>query len=117
MQIVEKHPSEKQILSPMTLFEFATESIMSILFEFVNVEEIIKESQMLKKHLLKAMTIVGTVKHHTFILLTRSKVKLTIQRYSSTSEGTVLKVSNELERLLFEELQLGAYTCIYNQDW
>ena len=70
-----------------------------------------------KKRLLKVVTIVGTIKHHTFILLTRSKAKLTIRRYSWASKETVVKVSNELDRLLFEELQLRAYTCIYDQDW
>ena len=112
-----QRPSEKQILFRMTLFEFATESIMGILFEFVNVEEIIKESQMLEKRLLKAATIVGIVKHHTFILLTRSEAKLTIRTHSSASEGTVVKVSNKLDRPQFEKLLLGAYTCIYDQNW
>ena len=71
---------------------------------------------MLEKHLLKAVTIIGTVKHHTFIPLTRSKAKLTIQRYSSASEGTVVKVSSELDRLLFEELHFRVCTCINDQD-
>ena len=77
-----QHSSEKQTLSQMILFEFATENIMGILFEFVNAEEIVKESHMLKKHLLKTVAII---KHHTFIPLTRSKANLTIQRYSPAS--------------------------------
>lgn len=88
-----QRPSDKQILSPMALFEFATENIQGIQFEFINAEEIIKEGQMLEKRLSKAVTIVGTVKHHTFIPVTGSKAKLTIRRYSSASEGTVVKVS------------------------
>ena len=46
--------SKKQILSPRALLKFAIENIMSILFEFVNAEEIIKESQKLEKRLIKA---------------------------------------------------------------
>ena len=77
---------------------------MGSLFKFVNAEEILKKIQMLENCLLKAVAIVGTVKHHTFIPLIRSKAKLTIRRYSSASEGTVVKILNDFDRLVFKEL-------------
>ena len=70
-----QRPSEKQIRSPTALFQFVTENLMGILFEFVNAKEIIKKIHMLDKRLLKTVTFVSTVKHQTFTLLTEKKEK------------------------------------------
>ena len=109
-----QRPYENQIMTPFQLFQWASESIPSVTFNYCSTEEYENEKSHLEKRFQNSKTIPGTRSLHSFV--PTSKDTLLTRRYSLS------KVSKE-ERvtLLANDLELdqvsGYVTCAHNSCW
>ena len=125
------------ILTPMQMFQWATENIKNITFFFISAEDIKKHEETfeLERRYALAKTITGTRSHHCFIPISKNKIRM--KRISqdriftdvSTGQQVDSERSETAEYLESEQSQAdqlqnstffqpGKYiACIYDDDW
>lgn len=78
-----QRPYENQIMTPFQLFQWASESIPSVTFNYCSAEEYEAEKSHLEMRFQKSKTIPGTCSLHSFV--PTSKDTLQTRRYSMSS--------------------------------
>lgn len=77
-----QRPYDAQIMTPRQLFEWATMNIPTVAFNYCSMEEYERQQIFLEERFQNAKTIAGTRKLHSFIPISKSKVRT---RYFSSS--------------------------------
>ena len=109
-----QRPYEQQIMTPLQLFEWASESIPGIVFQYCSTEEYEEVKHQLEKRFENSRTIPGTRKLHSFVPISRDALKVRAYSFSTASkEEKVAKQDSELE---IDEIS-GFVTCIYDGEW
>lgn len=111
-----QQPYDHQILFPIDLFEFAKENIQGIQFEFISSGDIhIKGESKAGGSLIKSCEwyCKASHLHSTFWI----KDKAYNQKIGINQLMMEQLVSNDLDKLLFQELKMGTYTCIFDNEW
>ena len=70
-----QRPYNDQIMTPRQLYDWAKVSIPNIHFEYSSIEDYKKESEKLHQRFLSSRTIPGTRKYHSFVPVSKDKVK------------------------------------------
>ena len=110
-----QRPYDEQIMTPRQLFEWAAVNISTVTFNYCSMEEYERQHIFLEERFQNAKTIAGTRKLHSFIPLSKDKVRA---RYFSSS-ATFKDISVSLpwrNELTFENVS-GFVTCCYNEQW
>lgn len=79
-----QRPYDQQIMTPRQLYEWAFDNIPTVKFQYCSNEEYLKEKAFLEKRFQKSQTIPGTRKFHSFIPVTKSKLR--VREYSLSPE-------------------------------
>ena len=107
-------PYNDQIMTPRQLFDWATVNIPAIHFDYCSSNEYEDEKEYLKQRFLKARTIPGTRKLHSFIPV--SNDKLQVKAFSASSSCREERVTTT-EDDLSPELISGFATCLLDRKW
>jgi hypothetical protein len=112
-----QRPYDKQILTPVDLFQFAVDNIKNIDFEYCSLEEYEEAERKLMPRFVEARAIVGTQKLHTFIPATENKV---FTKHFSSSDQMSKQIVTTIDYITptdLEEIVSGFVTVEYDNAW
>jgi hypothetical protein len=109
-----QRPYDEQIMTPRQLFEWASSSIPSVTFEYCSTEQYERQKIFLEERFQKARAIPGTRKLHSFIPISRDKVRT--RYFSSSTSYKDVKISLLEKELNLEEIS-GFITCCFEDQW
>ena len=109
-----QRPYSEQIMTARQLFQFAADNISGISFTYCTTQDWEEEDKFLQERFLKARTIEGTQKLHSFIPI--SPTELMVKTYSRSGKTKEVKVSTASPSLRFEEIK-GFVTVKYDDQW
>lgn len=104
-------PYDQQIMTPRQLFEWACDNIPAVDFQYCSTKDYERERIFLEERFQKARTIPGTRKFHSFIPV--SKDKMRVRYFSFSSEFKEINVALGENELTLEEIS-GFVTCSYD---
>ena len=109
-----QRPYDEQIMTPRQLFEWASKNISAVFFEYSTTEDYKREQTHLEERFQKARTIPGTRKLHSFVPISKDRVRTRV--FSSS-------IISKEERVTLWESELpvkqitGFLTCCYDGQW
>ena len=109
-----QRPYSEQIMTPRQLFEWASINIPTITFTYTSLEEYERQQIFLETRFQKARTIPGTHKYHSFVPISKDKVRT--RYFSSSKISKEFYVSAQQNELDLDELS-GFVTCCYDKQW
>jgi hypothetical protein len=109
-----QRPYEKQIQTPLQLFEWAVENITNVDFAYSTQEDYVESECFLKNRFDQALAIKGTHQYHAFIPKTTSKIL--IKNFSMDSKACEKEVSKSPDKLKLADLS-GYITVVYEANW
>ena len=108
-------PYNDQIMTPRQLYDWATINIPTIHFDYCSSDDYEAEKKNLEQRFLRARTIPGTRKLHSFIPV--SKDKLHVKQFSAaTSSGKEERVTVSEDDIPPESIT-GFITCLIDRKW
>ena len=109
-----QRPYDEQIMTPLQLFEWASNSIPGIVFRYCSCVEYEETKVQLEARFDNSWTMPGTRKLHSFVPVSRDTVRVRPFSSSITSkEEKVMKQEAELE----VGINSGYVTCEYDAQW
>ena len=109
-----QRPYEEQIMTPIDLYEWASQAIPSVTFVYCSNEEYHIETTQLNTRFLNSRTIPGTRSLHCFIPI--SKHVLATKRYSLSSLSKNERVTKHETDIDIEQIS-GYVTCKLDNMW
>lgn len=109
-----QRPYDEQIMTPRQLFDWACNNIPSVAFEYCSSEEYERQQIFLEDRFQRARTIPGTRKLHSFVPVSREKLRT--RYFSSSTTFKDVSVSIRENELSLEEIS-GFVTCCYDEQW
>ena len=109
-----QRPYDEQIMTARQLFEWASANIPSVTFEYCTTEEYERQQIFLEERFQKARTIPGTRKLHSYVPISRDKVRT--RHFSSSTIYKDVSISLLENELTLEEIS-GFITCSYDDQW
>ena len=103
-----QRPYDQQIMTPRQLFDWATTKVY---FDYCTTEDYEREQHYLEDRFKAARTIQGTRKLHSFVPI--SKEKLKVKSYSASKEVRITSCDSEMP----EDKISGFVTCVVEQKW
>ena len=101
-------------MTPRQLFDWATSSIPTIHFDYCSSDDYETEKKYLEQRFLKARTIPGTRKLHSFTPV--SKDKLQVKQFSASSSCKEERVTASEDDIPPESIS-GFVTCLIDRKW
>ena len=103
-----------QIMTPRQLYEWASNSISNIHFNYSNIDDYDRASEELEQRFRQPRTVPETRKYHSFLPISTEKVIVRLHSSSNvTKEETVTLTLTDLS----VELITGFVTCRSNGNW
>ena len=99
-------------MTPRQLFEWASDNIPAVSFEYCSTEDYKREQAYLEERFQRSRTIPGTRKLHSFVPISKDRVRTRV--FSSSS---ISKEEASCESDLPVEQISGFVTCSYNGHW
>ena len=109
-----QRPYDEQIMTPRQLFEWASDSIPAVSFEYCSTEDYKREQTHLEERFQQSRTIPGTRKLHSFAPISKDRVKTRV--FSSSVISKEERVTSQESELPVEQIS-GFVTCYYNEHW
>lgn len=109
-----QRPYEKQIQTPLQLFEWAIENIANVEFAYSTQEDYVESECFLKNRFDQALSIKGTHQYHAFIPKTTSTIF--VKNFSLDSEICLKEVSKSPDKLKLSDIS-GYITVAYEANW
>lgn len=109
-----QRPYEQQIMTPLQLFEWASEKLPKTVFNYCSTQEYEEVKEYLKERFQNSHTIPGTRRLHSFVPLSRDTLKVRAYSFSSTSKD--VKVTKQDSELEIDTIS-GYVTCSYDREW
>ena len=109
-----QRPYNEQIMTPRQLFEWACSNIPAVSFEYCSTEDYKREQTHLERRFERARTITGTRKLHSFVPISKDRVRTRI--FSSSSVSKEERVTSRESELPVEQIS-GFVTCCYGGQW
>ena len=88
-----QRPYEQQIMTPLQLFEWASEKLPQIVFNYCSMQVYKEVEECLKERFQNSHTIPGTRRFHSFVPLSRDTLRVRVYSFSSTSKD--MKVTKQ----------------------
>ena len=107
-------PYNDQIMTPHQLFEWASEIIPSIHFEYCSLRDYEIEERNLQERFARSRTIPGTRKYHSFVPISKNKIRMKV--FSASSTSTEERVCSEDDDVPVESIA-GFVTCVFEGKW
>ena len=101
-------------MTPFQLFQWASESIPTVTFNFCSTEEYENEKAHLEQRFQKSKTIPGTRSLHSFV--PTSKDTILTKRYSLSNVSREERVTALASDLELDQVS-GYVTCVHNNQW
>ena len=102
---------DQQIMTPHQLFEWASDNIPAVSFEYCRTDDYKREQAYLEEQFQRSRMIPGTRKLHSFVLISKDRVR--IRAFSSSSISKEETVTSCKSKLPVEQIS-GFVTCSYN---
>ena len=109
-----QRPYNDQIMTLRQLFDWACTSVPAVQFGYCSTEEYEREQLYLEHHFEQSRTIPGTRKLHSFVPISKGKVRVSVYSASDTSREE--KVTLSKNDLLPESI-VGFVTCLCDGNW
>ena len=109
-----QRPYDQQIMTPRQLFDWATTAIPTVHFEYCTTEDYEREQQHLEDRFKASRTIQGTRKLHSFVPI--SKEKLKVKSYSASSSSKEVRITSSDSEMPEDKIS-GFVTCVVEQKW
>ena len=109
-----QRPYKQQIMTPRQLFEWASENIPAIAFNYCTCEDYKNEEQLQEERFKLSRTIPGTRKLHSFIPLTKAAISTKTYSLSTTSKEE--RVSVFESELALKDIS-GFVACVHEDKW
>jgi transposase len=112
-----QRPYDDQILTPRQLYDFATENIKSIDFEFCTKHDYEETQKFLLNRFSESKAIVGTQKFHSFVPVSENKI--VVKPYYSSQEESLECVTlvDQITPTDLECITSGFVTVAYDNSW
>lgn len=107
-------PYNDQIMTPHQLFDWASANIPAVHFEYCSSDDYKAEQKKLEDRFMKARTIPGTRKLHSFIPV--SKGKLQVKAFSASDSSREERVTSTEDDIPPESIS-GFVTCVVDGKW
>ncbi len=101
-------------MTPYQLFEWACGNIPTVIFGYCSIEEYKREQATLERRFVRAQTIPGTRKVHSFVPI--SKDRLRTRFFSSSTTSKEKRVASSESELPLKQIS-GFVTCLYDEKW
>ena len=116
-----QRPYSDQIMTPRQLFEWCSQNIQKIQFNYVTVEDYKVEKTLLSERFNQCQSIPGTRSFHAYIPLSTSTTMLKVQTFSGSERSIKVsiigeKIEDEDFILMLDDIR-GFVTCSYKQNW
>ena len=109
-----QRPYNDQIMTPRQLFDWACTNIPVVHFGYCSTEDYQREQHNLERRFHQSRTIPGTRKLHSFVPISKSKVRVRFYSASDTfKEERVTLATNDLP----SESIVGFVTCLWDRNW
>lgn len=109
-----QRPYDQQIMTPRQLFEWASDNIPAVSFEYCSTEDYKREQAYLEERFQRSRTISGTRKLHSFVPILKDRVRTRV--FSSSSISKEERVASCESELPVEQIS-GFVTSSYNGHW
>ena len=109
-----QRPYDQQIMTPRQLFDWATTAIPTVHFEYCTTEDYEREQHHLEDRFKASRTIQGTRKLHSFVPI--SKEKLKVKSYSASSSSKEVRITSSDSEMPEDKIS-GFVTCVVEQKW
>ena len=109
-----QRPYDQQIMTPRQLFEWASDNIPAVSFEYCSTEDYKREQTYLEERFQRSRTIPGTRKLHSFAPIAKDRVRTRV--FSSSTIFKEERVTSCESELPVEQIS-GYVTCYYNEHW
>ena len=101
-------------MTPHQLFEWASENIPSIPFEYCSLRDYEIEERSFQERFARSRTIPGTRKYHSFVPISKNKIRMKV--FSASSTSTEERVCSEDDDVHVESIA-GFVTCVFEGKW
>ena len=109
-----QRPYNDQIMTPRQLFDWASTNVPAVHFGYCSTEDYRREQNNLERRFHQSRTIPGTRKLHSFMPVSKSKVRVRVYSASDAfKEEKVTLAENDLP----PESIVGFVTCLYDGNW
>ena len=101
-------------MTPRQLFEWASDNIPAVCFEYCSTEDYKREQTYLEEQFQRSRAIPGTRKLHSFVPISKDRVRTRV--FSSSTIFKEERVTSCESELPVEQIA-GFVTCYYNEHW
>ena len=109
-----QRPYVQQIMTPLQLFEWASNNIQGTVFKYCRCAEYDEVKEQLEIRFQTCRTILGTRKLHSFVPVSYDTVQ--VRAFSRSTTFKTEKVTKQDSELGIEAIS-GYVTCIYDAEW
>ena len=109
-------PYSDQIMTPRQLFDWASTNIPTIHFDYCSLVDYEAEEMNLEERFAKSRTIPGTRKLHSFVPISKDRIKVKAFSASTTSKEERVSCDDDFDELPLESIS-GFVTCVVDRNW
>ena len=109
-----QRPYDQQIMTPHQLFEWASNNIQGIVFQYCSCSEYEEVKNQLEARFQASRTIPGMRKFHSFIPVSQESIQ--VRSFSRATTIKTEKVTKQESELAIDDIS-GFVTCVYDAHW